>query len=382
MGIYVRRDSPFYWMLLERPQLPPLYASTKIPVHARSAALRKQLKQDAKDVYAARMAELARTRHELPAHDPHTICFSGYVSWYDVNVIATHRGAERERAILKHLVAFFAQRDLTEIDRARAAEYMTWRASIKVRGQRIQASTINREVALLKTMLQAAVPKYLRASPLAGMKRLRVVKPRKRILSLEEETRLLKQLAPADQALYIVAVDTLIRLSNVLNLRRAEYKRTHLELADSKTGPYTVPLSTRARAALDGLPSEGEYFFPHRRTTKKAEDRRAVIRTMLQRACAACRPPIPYGRAAAGITFHTATRATGATRMLQAGHDPKTVQRIGNWQSLEQMGEYLETDVERMQAAVNSIGHPMTPRLRRSKTKRKSAKSFRKRRAS
>lgn len=382
MGIYQRKDSPFYWMLLERPHLSPLYESTKIPVQARSADLRKQLKQDALDVYAARMGDLARTRHELPAHDPTTIAFSAYALWYTTNVIARHRGAERERGILKHLQTFFGPRDLTAIDRTRATEYMTWRANTKVRGEKVKPRTINREVALLKTMLQIAVPKYLKVSPLVWMKLLRTVKPKKRILARDEEDRLLAQLSPADRALWVVAVDTLIRLSNVLNLRRTEFTGTHLSLEDSKTGPYDVPLSARARAALEALPDTGEYFFPHRRVAKLARDRRGVIRRLLQRACARCSPPIPYGRAVAGITFHTATRATGATRMLQAGHDPKTVQEIGNWASLEQMGEYLQTDALRKRAAVESIGPPMTPALRRKRKPLKVAKSLKKRKVS
>ena len=382
MGIYIRKDSPFFWMLLERPGQKPICQSTKIPVHAHSAAIRKQNRQDAEDVYAAAMGDLARTRHDLPTHDATTITFTDYADWYDTHTIATHRGAVREREILKHLTAFFRQRDLASIDRARASEYQTWRAAQKVHGKPISPSTINREVALLKTMLTVAVPTYLKASPLAGMKLLRVVKRRKRTLTFAEEQRLLKQLPPADRALYIVAVDTLIRLSNVLNLKRSEYKRTHLALEDSKTGPYEVPLSDRARKALDRLPKDGEYFFPHRRIAASDVGRRSIVRVLLQRACAKTSPPIPYGRALGGITWHTATRATGATRMLQAGHDPKTVQRVGNWHSFDQMGEYLQTDDVRMRAAVNSVGSPLTPQLRRKRNRREPPKSFGKRRVS
>lgn len=382
MGVYQRKDSPFYWMLLERPRQKPICQSTKIPVHAHSAAIRKQNRQDAEDVYAAAMGDLARMRHELPTHDATTISFTDYAAWYAAHKISTHRGADRERGILTHLLAFFGARDLATLDRTRASEYMTWRAAMKHHGQPIRPSTINREIALLKTMLQVAVPTYLKASPLVGMKLLRVVKRRKRTLTFAEEARLLQQLEPADRALYIVAVDTLIRLSNVLNLKRSEYKRTHLALEDSKTGPYEVPLSDRARKALDHLPKDGAYFFPHRRIAASDVGRRSIVRVLLQRACAKTSPPIPYGRAIGGITWHTATRATGATRMLQAGHDPKTVQRIGNWHSFDQMGEYLQTDDARMRAAVNSVGNSITPQLREKRRPVKSAKSLRKRRAS
>lgn len=360
MGVYVRTDSRFYWILLERPGRPALKESTKIPHRAPDAMTRKLNRLRAEQAYHKRMHDLAGTRYELPVEMP-TITFAAFADWYEAHHTAKQRGVERERYALTRLRAFFGSRDLTAIDAAIVSEYETARTKATAR-----PSTINREVAVLKAMLKAAVPKYLKASPLAGRKMLRIVKRPKRVLSPEEETRLLAELSPADQALYIVAVDTLARLSNVLNLTRAEDKGTHLELTDSKTGPYTVPLSRRARAALDSVRTKGAYYFPHRRGAKKARDARGALRRLLERACARCEPPIPYGRAIGGITFHTATRATGATRMLRAGVDPKTVQEIGHWATLEQMSEYLITDLRLKQDAVNRIA-PVTSESRSGK---------------
>lgn len=347
MGVYARADSKFWWMLLETSGQK---CSTKIPRHAPDAFSRKHQREQAEAVYRSRMTDLARMANGLPALDPERITFSAFADWYDMHVIAKHRGKDRERQILVHLRAAFGPKPLHAITPTAVTEYETARLA------RVKPRTVNREVALLKAILAAAVPRYLPASPLAGRKMLRVVKPRKRVLTAEEEARLLAQLPPADRALFVLAVDTLIRLSNAVNLSRAEDKGTHLELVDSKTGPYEVPLSTRARAALDALPKQGPYFFPHRRTAKLARDTRGAIRRLLERACKRCDPPIPYGRAVAGITWHTATRASGATRMLRAGVDPKTVQEIGNWASLEQMSEYLMTDSDRKRAAVETIG--------------------------
>lgn len=218
-------------------------------------------------------------------------------------------------------------------------------------------------VHLLKTLLRVAVPRYLAASPLAGWTKLRAIPPPSRVLTHDDETRLLAQLRPADQALYLVAVDTLIRLSNVVHLRWDAIRNGWLHLADSKTGPYRVPLSTRATAALATLPRQGAYVFPARRTAKTDRDTRGAIRRLLQRACT--RAGIPYGRAQGGITWHSATRATGATRMLQAGADPTTVQAVGHWRDVRAMQRYLHTDDARLRAAVDTIGgSPFTPRSR------------------
>lgn len=383
VSLYLRKDSKYWWMLLERPGQKPLLESTRVlHLSDQPAVIRRQQRQEAEEIYRARMTELARARHDLPSRTPKTISFAKYADWFEKHHIPKRRGAERERELLVPLRAFFGTRDLSTIDRTLVQEYMTARLAERIgpeppdgepdtRPPKVRASTVNREVDLLKSMLREAVPKYLRASPLVGMKRLRTVPIKKRVLTPEEETRLLTHLAPADRGLYIVAVDTLMRLSNVLNLTRAEDKGTHLELIDSKTGPYDVPLSDRARAALDAIPDDGPYYFAHRRVAKTERDRRGSVRQMLERACELA--GIPYGRATAGITFHTGTRATGATRMLRAGVDPKTVQTVGNWKSLEQMGAYLQTDRELMRAAVNRIApaEPITSALRHSRTPRK-----------
>ena len=113
----------------------------------------------------------------------------------------------------------------------------------------VEPSTVNREIDVLKAMLREAVPTFLKASPPVGLKRLRVVKKKKkkkRVLTPGEEVRLLAEIQRADQTLYIVAVDTLMRLGNVLNLKWAKIQRGAVWLEDSKTGPYAIPASRSA----------------------------------------------------------------------------------------------------------------------------------------
>ena len=89
---------------------------------------------------------------------------------------------------------------------------------------------------------------------------------------------------------------------------------------------------------------------------------------MLKRAC--LKAGIPYGRKAGGITFHWATRRTGATRMLQRGVDLKTVQAIGHWKSADVVLDiYAETTSRAARQAVELVGS--LPK--RSRPKRKSA---------
>jgi hypothetical protein len=58
------------------------------------------------------------------------------------------------------------------------------------RRRHVAAVTVNREIDLLKAMLRDAVPKYLSASPIVGLARLKTFKPRRRLLLPAEEKRL------------------------------------------------------------------------------------------------------------------------------------------------------------------------------------------------
>jgi integrase len=165
--------------------------------------------------------------------------------WYAAHHVARHRGKARETVILAHLVRVLGTLDLRLVDRTTAQEYQTQRM-----GEGVGAATVNREMTLLKSLLSAAVPRVLKVSPLAGYKRLPATVERKRMVRPDEEAALIKALTGETRDLYVVAVDTLLRQQNVANLARSEVKDGYLALRDSKTGPYTVPLSTRAAAII------------------------------------------------------------------------------------------------------------------------------------
>jgi len=76
----------------------------------------------------------------------------------------------------------------------------------------------------------------------------------------------------------------------------------------------------------------------------------------LQTACIAA--GVDYGRKAGGLTFHHATRRTGATRMLQRGAELKAVQAIGHWKRPDVMLEiYAEASSHAARQAVELVSH-------------------------
>lgn len=361
MGVFSRPDSPYWWLYLETIQR---REKTKIKV-GQTTAQRHDSRKLADELYHRRMNDLAIDAHDLPRQKP-PIVFQEFATWYDTHVVSHRRGAEREREILKTLTGAFGPRQLREIDRA---DVLEWRSA---RAVKTSASTSNRELDVLKHLLTTAVPKYLEASPAKGMKRLRAQQAEAYILTHDEERRLLRTLDAADRALVICALDTLMRLSDVVNLRRDQDRRTYLVVEDPKIKPYRVPISSRLRKALDGLPKTSPYYFSHRRCAEKPRDYKSSVKSMLKRACS--RAHIAYGRGK-GITFHS-LRHTGATRLVDAGVSIRVIQELGGWQSLRQLERYTHPSEATKAAAVELIGSrplPEKAKGRRKTSKRRAA---------
>ena len=111
------------------------------------------------------------------------------------------------------------------------------------------------------------------SNPCTGIKRYRR-RGRERFLSTDEMCRLsgvlnrYRDRRPLETAIVWLLFLTGCRKSEILTLRWSDYREGKLFLADSKTGPRTVWLSSAARQVLDGLPRTGPWTFPARRGTR------------------------------------------------------------------------------------------------------------------
>lgn len=262
--------------------------------------------------------------------------------------------------MLRQLGRFFDDYDLSAITPTLLAEWRTWR-----RTEGVTASTVNREEEILKHMLTKAVGTYLEANPIARQPRLRTVDVETRILTADEETRVLAAATdPVDKATILCGLDALMRRGSVAALARAQDHDTYVTLLNAKQGTYKVPVSVRLRKALDALPETDTLFFPGL-SSADLGDRFAAV-------CA--RAKVAAHRDDGGVTFHC-LRHTGASRMLAAGVDIKTVMRIGGWSSLAILQRYLHPTDAVAQAAVNLIGR--TPQSRGTRKGQRKAKKSR-----
>ncbi len=363
MGIYRNANSKHWWMYLEHAPKGQRKQRTAFVVGVTKTE-QKLSHAAASEAYYAAMLQLGKVAHGLHVEKP-AITFGAFATWYATNVIAHHRGAARERDAVTVLRATFKDVPLAHLTRDAILEWRTERTLT------VSPATSNRELDVLKQLLAAAVPTYLDRSPIVGLKRLRVRRSETYVLPRDDEPRLLAALAPADRALVLCALDTLMRLSDVVNLRRDQDRGAYLLVVDPKVTPYQVPVSGRLRLALDALPVDGPYYFPQRRRAQNPRDYRGSVADMLRAGCQAA--GIPYGRPrqqagkeapAVGLTFH-GLRHTATSRLVDAGVNLRVVQELGGWKSLRQLERYAHPTEQSKRRAVEQIGQApsASPRL-------------------
>ncbi len=339
MSLFRRPDSKFWFCWLEGAAKPRVNTGILVGTTRKQRARNRK---QAEEVYHSLMVNRARERFGLPVEKP-SRTFAEHRQWYAEHVTPTKRSHEREFSMLRQLAGFFDRYELAAITPALARE---WRAQ---RLDDVSASTVTREEVILKHMLTTAVPTYLETNPLKGLKRLRVAPTDTRTLSHDEEKRLLAELRTSeDKALILLALDTLLRRTNAARLTRTQDHGKFL-FSDSKAGAVKIPISTRLRKALDALKDTGTQYFP----TYAAANANNLITRMFLEACE--RAKVQTGRKTGGVSFHC-LRHTGATRMLAAGVDVKTVMMIGGWKNLTILSRYLHPTDEAALAAVNTIG--------------------------
>jgi len=365
MGVFVRRDSPFYYLLLEREGQKAIRRKTKILHTASSPQQTKENKRLAQTAYHRAMTALAKRDLDIP--EGFTTTFRAFAGWYRLHRLPKVRGKDREAYLLVHLEGFFKDLPIRLITRARVDEYETARLA------HVGASTVNREVDLLKTLMRiAAEHGEAPAGLIVGKKRLHSPKRAKARMQPEQEAAILRVItSPHDRALLIMGLDTLARRGDLLDFQWAHDHGTTADIVDPKNGErLNVPISPRLRQALDACtkdPKGSDYVFWPRRVAKNPRDWGGSIRLMLKRACRLA--GVPYGRNLSAITFHAATRRTGASRMLARGASIETVRSIGGWKDLRSVQGYVMAEDDHRQEAVTLVsgvtGQSRRERLRR-----------------
>ena len=327
MGVFKRGNK--YWI--------DFYDSSRSRVQESS---RSSSKRDAEALLALRRSEILRGIYKRPAK----ISFGELSKRYMEYAKGNKRSWLRDQQMLKHLTNFFgSERQLSEIVAADIEGYKLHRRTD------VSGSTVNRELALLKHMLNLAIDwdLFLGSNPVRKVKRFEEFNIGDRFLSKEEEERLLPNATPYIQDIALFDLNTGLRSGEVRSLKweSVDLERNLLAVFAPKTHKIrTVPINSVARRILEfwALGRRNEFVFYNHETGKPFVDLKAGF-------ALACRKA-----GIEGVTWKT-LRHTFASRLMNQGVDIVTVQQLLGHSSVLVTMRYTHTNLDSKKAAVAKL---------------------------
>ncbi|HEV2289717.1 MAG TPA: tyrosine-type recombinase/integrase, partial [Candidatus Acidoferrales bacterium] len=279
---------------------------------------------------------------------PVKITFGEFGNRYMEHAKVNKRSWLRDEQMLGHLKDFFgSERQFSEITSADIEGYkMHRRASVS-------GSTVNREMALLKRMFNLAIEwdLYLGLNPFRKVKFFRESNFGLRVLSPEEEEKLLQNAAPYLQDLIRFALNTGLRIGEIFSLRwsNVDLDKNILNVFAPKTQKIrTVPINADARKVLEywALGKRNEFVFYNPDTGKPFVDLKAGFKLACKKA------------GVEGVTWHT-LRHTFASRLVERGVDIVTVKELLGHSSITVTMRYTHTNLDAKHAAVGKLLHKL-----------------------
>jgi len=267
MGLYRRNGSRFWWMSYTADKERSFESTKTSSKEIAMKILKKREGEIALGLFKVGLPGERMTFAELCDE-----FLSSHTPTVSINSQRNHQ------LFVKNLQGYFGNRKLTEIHRRMIEEYRNHRRrqpSQRNPKTTVKGATVNREIQCLHCMFQFAITrKYITESPAAGVKHFdeRRERPVKRMLTVEEEQRILEAAPPHLRVAIILLVQTGGRTySEGLSLRWEQVDLENLVIhlcgdVKTKDSAQPVPLTRLACDVLrewrKGQTRQSPFVFP------------------------------------------------------------------------------------------------------------------------
>ena len=304
-------------------------------------------KEHAEESLQSRLTDIRRQKFDGILPEPTCLLEDIWARYLEHSeVTKTPAQVEREKGIMKdYLQEEFGAVPLNRITAEQVIAYQIRRKQVKKRA----ASTINKEVQLLKNICKKAVEwGYIRSYLIAGVKPFREPPGRVRYLTAKEYGELMKQLPEWLRPVAIVAAHTGMRRGNICGLTRkqVDFKRRQNQLSETKNGePLTVPMNQTVIATLKAIPPRLDtlYLFANEEGTPVSAPRATIE---FKRACRRAQVK--------DFRFHD-LRHHFASYLTMAGHQQRTLVELLGHKDPKMTVRYQHLSQEHLQVAVESL---------------------------
>ena len=292
---------------------------------------------------------------------PDRISFADYAKIYLENYAKINkRSWNTDVSYLKSMDRSFGSLYLDEIGPLEIEKYKALR-----RKDGVTKSTTNRCLAVLRKMLTLAAEwGYLEKDAVPKIKFF----PEKdnlkeRFLTDDEEQRLLASASPTLRSIIIIAVNTGMRLGEILGLRweQVDFASRRIRVERTKSGKIRfIEINTpllQELTRLKSLDGRSPYVFLSDVTGKPL----TTVKTAFKGACRRAKkdPDDKDDPGIVGLRFHD-LRHTFASRLNASGSDPKVIMELMGHGSLKMTERYIHTSHDQKRNAVERLAkaHP------------------------
>jgi integrase len=260
---------------------------------------------------------------------------------------------------LKHMKEFFGDIRLTKITPLMIEDYKIHRLKTgkgRNKNERVSNRTVNAELSGLRKMFNKAIDwNYAVENPVDKVEFLSEKKSlRERVLSLEEQERLLAASPQWLRAILIVAIYTGIRKWKVLTLKweHVDFEKEEILVVDPKDDEdRKIPMNHIVYNTLAELrlkSKQNVYVFTNPRTGTHYVEPKGAFTSSCEEA------------GIEDLTFHD-LRHTFASRLVANGNDLNTVRVLMGHSKLTTTQRYLHSNAELKRDAVNSLAGQSYP---------------------
>ncbi len=294
-------------------------------------------RKEAEKCLHSRMGEVVQGKFKLESVDriPHFKEFSvKYMEWAKEN----KRSWERDFYSLKNLLPVFGDKKLAEIHPFHVESYKIQRKS------QVKPATVNREVALLKRILNLAIVwRVIQANPIRDVKLLKEPRIHEAFLSEVETSKLIEACKIPLKWIVITALHTGMRRGEILNMKweNINLKAGYITITETKNGEIRhVPLNQTMKKMIAGLPRISNFVF-----AKKDGSAYAWINRSWRNAKV---------KADINCRFHD-LRHTYASHLVMNGVDLMTVKELLGHKTLAMIQRYAHLSGDHKQRAVEKL---------------------------
>jgi excisionase family DNA binding protein len=260
-------------------------------------------------------------------------------------VLPNYKKGVLERSRINGLVAFFRGSDLRDVTHMMVERFRAHR--LKLGNSK---ATVNRYLALMKRMYNLAINEGLASeNPVKKVKFYSEADSvKERILTYVEEKMLMSFAEPHLKPILVVALNTGMRFSEIMNLEwnHIDFTAKRIRVEKTKSGKVrfiniNAPLLSEL-VQLKARAQSSPYLFPNPKTAKPF----TLVRRSFSTACRKA--------GIQGLRFHD-LRHTFATRLLQKGVDIETVRTLLGHFSIVVTQRYTHSNNEMKQRAVELL---------------------------